>query len=88
MKKLKALPLTTHWKIQLILFGVGLFIGLVCSQFSQYALGVVGMILGFGLILLSFAWQLVFVKCPRCGHGFHLRRPLSKHCPECGEKIL
>ena len=87
VKKLKNLPLSTHWKIHLVSMVAGLLIGLVSSQFSQSIAGTVGMVAGFILILASFAWQILFVKCPHCGFHFHLKRPLSNHCPDCGEKL-
>lgn len=85
MEKLKSLPLTMHWIIHLISFIAGAFVGLVSSQFTVNVN--IGMIVGFILIILSFVWQMVFLKCPHCGHHFHLRQPVTPHCPICGEKI-
>lgn len=87
MKNPKKLPLTKHWKIHLILLALGIFIGLVSSQFSASIIGSIGMIIGFILVILGFAWQILFLKCPHCGYGFHLKRPIANHCPNCGEKI-
>ena len=85
MERLKKLPLRTHWIIHLLSIIVGGFIGLVSSQFNVYVN--IGMIVGFVLIIFSFVWQIIFLKCPHCGYRFHLRRPVSSHCPNCGEKI-
>ena len=85
MERLKRLSLTTHWLIHLLSLMVGGLIGFVSSQFSADVN--IGVIAGFFLIILSFAWQFTFLKCPHCGYHFHLRRPVSSHCPNCGEKI-
>ena len=85
MEQLKRLSLSTHWKIHLISFAVGVVIGLTSSQFSEDVN--FGMMIGFGLMIVVFVWQILFLKCPHCGYHFHLRRPLSNYCPDCGEKI-
>lgn len=85
MERLKKLPLTTHWIIHLISLIGGAFVGLVSSQLNVDVN--IGMIVGFILIIMSFVWQIVFLKCPHCGHHFHLRQPVAPHCPSCGEKI-
>lgn len=87
MKNLKNLPLSTHWKIYLTSFALGTFIGLMSSQFSVSVVGSIGMIIGIVLIVGAFTWQILFLKCPRCGFRFHMKRPLSNHCPDCGERI-
>ena len=86
MKKLKELPLTTHFKIHLVLLISGLFIGLVSSQFTRD--GNAGMVIGFVLMLAGLLWRPVFLRCPHCGHHFHVRQAIPKHCPDCGGKIL
>ena len=88
MKNPSSLPLAVHWKIYLLTFILGTFLGLVSSQFSAYLAGSVGMIIGFILVIAAFVWQILFLKCPKCGFRFHLRRPLSNHCPDCGERLL
>ena len=85
MKRLKNLSLSTHWIIPLIFLMVGAVVGLLSSQFSaDINIGTLG---AFILIIISFVWQIVFLKCPHCGYHFHLRRPVTLHCPNCGEKI-
>ncbi len=85
MKRLRKLPLTTHWIIHLISLMGGAFVGLVSSQFSMDVN--IGVIVGVILIIMSFVWQIVFLKCPHCGYHFRLRQPVTPHCPNCGEKI-
>ena len=85
MKMIKNLPLTTHWIIHLISLMVGGVVGLISSQFSVDIN--IGMIVGFILIIISLVWQIIFLKCPHCGHHFHLKRPITPHCPNCGKKI-
>ena len=87
MDRLKNLPLTTHWKISLIADTIGVFVGLVCSQFSESMMGSIGMNIGFILLIFGFIWGILFLKCPHCGCRFHLKRPLSSYCPDCGKKI-
>lgn len=64
---------------------IGVFIGLVSSQFGVD--GNVGMFIGLILIICSFLWHVLFVRCPHCGFHFHVRLPITEHCPNCGEKI-
>ena len=88
MEKLKNLPLSTHWKIHLILLGAGIFVGLVFGQlFSATILGGIFMNVGFAVMIAGIVWQILFLKCPHCGYHFHLRRPLSNFCPDCGKAI-
>lgn len=86
MKKLKELPLTTHFKIHLVLLISGLFIGLVSSQFTKD--GNAGMVIGFVLMLAGLLWRPVFLRCPHCGGGMPPRGGLPNFCPHCGKKLL
>ena len=84
MEKWKKLPVTTPRVIRWILWGVGIFIGLVCSQFDW----VPGMVVGLALMLAGFLWHALFLRCPHCHTMFHIRQPIPKYCPNCGKHIL
>ena len=87
MKKLKALSLTTHLKIFMILTAAGCFIGLISTQFSTGDLNI-GMALGLILLIGGIIWHILFMKCPHCGHHLNPRMGIPNFCPECGKKLL
>ena len=88
MNQLSQLTLADHWKIYIKTLISGLIIGLVFTQFSETIVGKIGMVIGFGLMIGAFVWQILFLKCPKCGYRFHLKRPLRNYCPACGEMIV
>jgi len=83
IEKLKNLPITTHYSIQIICWIAGIIIGLVGSQFSM-----VGSIIGLILMITGFVWHFLFLRCPHCRHSFHVRQPIPKYCPNCGKQVL
>ena len=87
MKKLKALPLTSHLKIFMILMASGCLIGWVSTEFSTGGLNI-GMALGLILLISGILWHILFMKCPHCGRHLNPRAGLSNFCPDCGEKLI
>lgn len=84
LEKLKKLPIATHFRIQIGIMVAGIFIGAVSSQFDF----TIGTIIGFVLMIGSFVWHGVFLRCPHCGHHFHFRQAIPKFCPNCGKQVL
>lgn len=79
------LPIQTHRNISLCSAMGGSVIGWICAQIGD-GLGF-AMVLCFIMIIAGFAWHIVFVKCPHCGHHFGFRQHISTFCPECGKKL-
>ena len=88
LEKLKKLPITTRSAVYFIAFFGGCILGLISGEFSRDDSLNFGMILGLALIIGAFVWHFLLLRCPHCGHHFRLNHPISKHCPNCGEKIL
>ena len=86
MKKLRGLPLRTHFNIRTGLMLLGLVILLFARAASHGNINT-GMWLGFILMAASILWHVLFIRCPHCGSPFQLRGGIPKHCPECGKYI-
>ena len=86
MKKLRALPIRTHFNIRTGLMIVGLITALIARSFSRFDMNT-GMWVGLILMISGIVWHILFIRCPHCGSPFHLRGGIPKHCPECGKYI-
>ena len=86
MKKLRELPIRTHFHIRTGLICVGL----VLAQIGRPAArdGMNGLLwTGLILMICGMIWHILFIRCPHCGSTFRLRGSIPKHCPECGRYI-
>lgn len=88
LEKLKKLPITTRNAIYYIAMFGGCIIGLISGQFSRDGSVNAGMVIGLILIVGAVVWHFLLLRCPHCGHHFHVRQAIPKHCPDCGGKIL
>ena len=86
LKKLKELPVHTHFGIRTGLMIAALPILLIAQSSSRNGMNV-GMWAGLLLMASSILWHILFVRCPHCGSLFHLRGGIPKYCPECGKCI-
>lgn len=86
MKKLRDLPLHTHFNIRTGLMIVGLVIALIARASARFSMNT-GMWIGLILMAASILWHILFVRCPHCGSHFSLKRALPKYCPWCGKYI-
>lgn len=86
LKKLRQLPLHTHFNIRTGLMIIGLPLFFIAWSAGH---GNVNAVMWIGLILMigSLLWHSLFVRCPHCGSPFRLRGGIPKHCPECGKYI-
>lgn len=84
IEKLKKLPISTHSTIHTVSLLAGVFIAVVSSQFPW----VPGMVIGMILMLGGLVWHFVFLRCPHCGHHFHIHQAMPKYCPNCGKQVL
>ena len=84
MKKLRDLPLHTHFNIRTGLMIVGLVIALIARASARFSMNT-GMWIGLILMAASILWHILFVRCPPCGNPFRLRGGIPNHCPECGK---
>ena len=86
LKKLRELPIHTHFGIRTVITVVGVILVLIFRPSSRDTVNA-GMIIGLILIIAGILWHLLFVRCPHCGSPFRLRGGIPRHCPECGKYI-
>ena len=86
LKKLREIPIRTHFHIRTGLISIGLVIALIArpaARDGRNALMWVGLI----LMLSGMIWHILFIRCPHCGSAFRLRGGIPRYCPECGKYI-
>ena len=82
MKKLKNLSLTEHYAICIVSMILGAIIALISIQFTPEMN--IGTMIGFILIITSFVWRFLFVKCPHCHCYFSCGLPFPPSAPIAG----
>ena len=86
MKKLRQLPIRTHFNIRTGLMSVGLIIALIARSVSRFDMNA-GMWIGLGLMISGIVWHILFIRCPHCGSKLHVRG-VPKYCPDCGKELV
>lgn len=83
--RIQKLSVQTHRNIGLFMALGSSIIGWICTQIGD---GLdFAMVFCFIMVIAGFAWHIIFVKCPHCGHHFGFRQHISTFCPECGRKL-
>ena len=83
IKRLRGLSLQVHRTVSTVAILASGIIGWICTQFDA----IFGVVLCAIVLVGSIAWDIVFVRCPHCGHHFNPRALIPNFCPECGEKL-
>ena len=86
MRKLRELPIRTHFNIRTGFMIIGLVIALIARSSARFGMNT-GIWVGLILMIIGIIWHILFIRCPHCNSLFRLRGGIPKHCPECGKYI-
>ena len=87
-KKLQNLSLQTHVKIHTFTLILGAIVAAIGCKISEFGNVHPVVTIGFLIIVLSFVWRILFIKCPHCGSGMYGVRSIGRYCPDCGKKLF
>ena len=87
LKKIKALPLHTHFTIRTASVVAGMILFLLFRPSGPADTLNAGCIVGLILMVLGIFWHILFIRCPHCGNHFRLRGGIPKYCSSCGKYI-
>lgn len=83
-----ALSIHDHVKIHTVLFWAGVAIIVVGGMFSIPLQPHWLIWVGIVVLLASFLYRLLKIKCPHCADKLLGCRVIPKHCPNCGKELL